>query len=91
MPSAACLPKRVSFGGARSLRAVRGADCQPDQRDGPRKVQQLDPVRRHLAPEAARGYARLPEPSAGDVFFDLEGDPYATADGGIEYLCGGSR
>jgi uncharacterized protein len=44
------------------------------------------PVLRHLVPEAARGYARLPDPSPGDVFFDLEGDPYLTTDGGIEYL-----
>ena len=34
------------------------------------------------------GYARLPDPSAGDVFFDLEGDPYVGTDGGIEYLWG---
>ena len=47
-----------------------------------------EPVRRHLAAEANRGYARLPRPSPGDVFFDLEGDPYATPDGGIEYLWG---
>ena len=34
------------------------------------------PAHRHLAPERARGYARLPAPSPGDVFFDLEGDPF---------------
>jgi predicted RecB family nuclease len=50
----------------------------------------VEPVRRHLAPAWERGYARLPEPSAGDVFFDLEGDPYLTHDGGIEYLWGWS-
>lgn len=33
------------------------------------------------------GLARLPEPSAGDVFFDLEGDPFA-GEGGLEYLFG---
>ena len=33
------------------------------------------------------GLARLPEPSPGDVFLDLEGDPLA-ADGGREYLFG---
>ena len=43
---------------------------------------------RHLAPESDRGYARLPAPDAGDVFFDLEGDPYVGTDGGIEYLWG---
>lgn len=43
--------------------------------------------RRHLPAERARGYARLPEPSPGDVFFDLEGDPFAGPEG-IEYLWG---
>ncbi len=45
------------------------------------------PVHRHLEPLRAAGYARLPDPSPGDVFFDLEGDPYI-GDGGIEYLWG---
>ncbi|MCW3002283.1 MAG: protein of unknown function, putative recB domain, partial [Conexibacter sp.] len=46
------------------------------------------PIHRHLAPERARGYARLPAPDAGDLFFDLEGDPYVGTEGGIEYLWG---
>ncbi len=46
------------------------------------------PTRRHLPPAAERGYARLPAPSPGDIFFDLEGDPYVGNDGGIEYLWG---
>ncbi|MGH2392557.1 MAG: TM0106 family RecB-like putative nuclease, partial [Candidatus Limnocylindria bacterium] len=33
------------------------------------------------------GLASLPEPSPGDLFFDIEGDPYA-ADSGLEYLFG---
>lgn len=33
------------------------------------------------------GLPALPAPSAGDVFFDLEGDPFA-GDGGLEYLFG---
>jgi uncharacterized protein len=33
------------------------------------------------------GLACLPEPSAGDVFFDLEGDPFV-GEGGLEYLFG---
>ena len=33
------------------------------------------------------GLARLPEPDPGDLFFDLEGDPFA-GDGGLEYLFG---
>ena len=34
-----------------------------------------------------RGLAGLPEPSPGDLFFDLEGDPWA-GEGGLEYLWG---
>lgn len=33
------------------------------------------------------GLSRLPAPSPGDVFFDLEGDPFVE-DGGLEYLFG---
>jgi predicted RecB family nuclease len=34
------------------------------------------------------GFFRLPEPSPGDVFFDMEGDPYYDIDAGLEYLFG---
>jgi uncharacterized protein len=33
-----------------------------------------------------RGFERLPPPSEGDLFFDMEGDPLV--DGGLEYLFG---
>ncbi|MBY2926351.1 TM0106 family RecB-like putative nuclease [Rhizobium leguminosarum] len=33
------------------------------------------------------GLASLPAPSSGDIFFDLEGDPFA-GEGGLEYLFG---
>ncbi len=46
-----------------------------------------EPTHRHLTPERARGYAALPARDAGDVYFDLEGDPFV-GDGGIEYLWG---
>ncbi len=39
-----------------------------------------------LPPEPGRGFALLPAPSPGDVFFDMEGDPYV--EGGLEYLFG---
>ena len=38
-----------------------------------------------IAPE--RGLATLPAPSPGDLFFDIEGDPYAFEDG-LDYLFG---
>ncbi len=34
----------------------------------------------------SKGFARLPQPSHGDVFFDMEGNPMA--EGGLEYLFG---
>jgi len=36
---------------------------------------------------AGLGLSALPAPSSGDVFFDLEGDPFVD-DGGLEYLFG---
>jgi predicted RecB family nuclease len=41
-----------------------------------------------LPPEPGRGLQRLPEPSAGDVYLDFEGDPWAEEGGGREYLAG---
>src|SRR5207245_2685599 len=41
-----------------------------------------------LPPEGpGRGLGALPAPSAGDLFFDIEGDPFAEGDG-LEYLFG---
>lgn len=40
-----------------------------------------------LAPSPGRGFSRLPLPSAGDIYFDIEGDPFFH-EGGIEYLLG---
>ena len=37
-------------------------------------------------PEGIRGFARLPKPNDGDLFFDMEGDPLEP--GGLEYLFG---
>ncbi|HXU29913.1 MAG TPA: TM0106 family RecB-like putative nuclease [Thermoanaerobaculia bacterium] len=45
------------------------------------------PVWERLAAAKDRGLSRLPEPSPGDVFLDLEGDPFV-GEGGIEYLFG---
>ena len=37
-------------------------------------------------PELGKGLSLLPEPNAGDIFYDIEGDPYFP--GGLEYLHG---
>ncbi|MGH8999312.1 MAG: TM0106 family RecB-like putative nuclease [Acidimicrobiia bacterium] len=40
-----------------------------------------------LPPEPGQGLSLLPAPTAGDLFFDMEGDPFA-GEGGLEYLFG---
>ena len=45
------------------------------------------PVYETLVPEAETGLALLPEPSPGDIFLDLEGDPFVGRSG-LEYLFG---
>lgn len=42
---------------------------------------------RFLLQEPRRGFAKLPEPTSGDVFFDIEGDRHAYGRG-LEYLLG---
>jgi uncharacterized protein len=39
-----------------------------------------------LAPAPGKGFARLPRPDPGDLFFDMEGDPLF--ENGLEYLFG---
>ncbi len=41
-----------------------------------------------LAPEPESGFALLPDPSPGDLFFDFEGNPFWDGDGSLEYLWG---
>jgi uncharacterized protein len=48
---------------------------------------QKQPVHELLTLEPERGFLRLPEPSPGDIFFDLESDPYVDTRG-REYLFG---
>ena len=40
----------------------------------------------HLSDGVAKGFARLPKPNGGDLFFDMEGNPMH--EGGLEYLFG---
>lgn len=56
------------------------ARLQDHQRQSGERVLEL------LGTEPGRGLARLPRPDAGDMFFDMEGDPLY--DGGLEYLFG---
>ena len=52
------------------------------------KWELLDPERdEHGVLVRDRGFLGLPPPSGGDLFFDIEGDPFAMDDG-VEYLFG---
>jgi predicted RecB family nuclease len=52
------------------------------------KWELLDPEReQHGGLVRDRGFLGLPPPSGGDLFFDIEGDPFAMDDG-VEYLFG---
>jgi RNase_H superfamily/AAA domain len=41
-----------------------------------------------LRPQPESGFALLPEPSPGDLFFDFEGNPFWDREGSLEYLWG---
>jgi len=87
------LPFRPRRGSLSSYARVRDqARLQLAYRRTGTRVHELLPVvpaveARAGTPSPAHGLSLLPEPSAGDVFLDLEGDPYAR-DGGREYLFG---
>ena len=76
-------PATVGEGTFERLR--QQARLQVDQRrTGRPSYELLEP---ELDPDAARrGFALMPRPSDGDVFFDIEGDPFY--DDGLEYLWG---
>ena len=72
-------PMRGSVDGL--VRVREQARVQQDGREKNCPVYELLP----RAPEC--GLARLPTPSDGDIFFDIEGDPFVGT-GGLEYLLG---
>jgi predicted RecB family nuclease len=69
--------------GAATLTRLRQQACLQAERG----TATVPPVELILPVEADRGLAFLPEPNPGDLFYDIEGDPYV-GDGGIEYLHG---
>jgi uncharacterized protein len=71
-----------AVGGAARTKLAAQARLQVAARALP--VPPHEPV---LPVEAGRGLALLPEPDAGDLFLDLEGDPFY-GDEGLEYLWG---
>lgn len=76
------LPFVPQRGSVESLRRAHGqARVQLDGRREGHALYELLPL------EPDRGLSRLPPPSPGDIFFDLEGDPFA-GQSGHEYLFG---
>lgn len=76
------LPWKPSRGASHSYERVREqARIQIQGREAGAVLHELLPV------NPGFGLTSLPEPSAGDVFLDLEGDPFA-GEGGLEYLFG---
>jgi predicted RecB family nuclease len=45
-------------------------------------------VYRLIPPQPEAGFALLPDPSPGDLFFDFEGNPFWDHEGSLEYLWG---
>jgi predicted RecB family nuclease len=75
-------PKIERIGGAALLRIREQARLQVEGREAGRLLYEL------LGPvEPERGLAALPLPSPGDMFLDLESDPYVLEQG-LEYLIG---
>ena len=76
------LPWKPERGSAQTYERLREqARIQVEGRDAGQVLYELLP----LVP--GFGLSALPAPSAGDIFFDLEGDPFA-GEGGLEYLFG---
>ncbi len=83
------VPRRSGVG-EDGLRTVHEqARLQVEGEDAGRVLHELLPPTRlpdgTLEPD--RGLLSLPEPSPGDLFFDIEGDPFANEDG-VDYLFG---
>ncbi|WP_326565368.1 TM0106 family RecB-like putative nuclease [Amycolatopsis rhabdoformis] len=70
-------PRDMSAGTYTTLRAQAAIQVRQDE-TGELAYEVIDPA----------ALAELPAPSPGDVFFDMEGDPYALAGTGLEYLFG---
>ena len=88
--AAAPIPFDPPLDGASATAAERVREQARIQVEGRGRMPPLHEV---LLPKAGepidpeRGLATLPEPDPGDLFFDIEGDPYAFDDG-IDYLFG---
>ena len=83
------VPKLEGVSGEALLRVRDQARIQVEGEDeGSPKWEFLEPeIDQSGALVADRGFLVLPEPTVHDLFFDIEGDPFALEDG-VEYLFG---
>ncbi len=87
------LPDRIPGAGREALAHIRAqAEIQVrGEREGRVIAERIPPARdREGALVPNNGLLMLPEPSPGDIFFDIEGDPFFGSDevDGIDYLFG---
>ncbi len=76
------MPNRPERGSIETFERVhRQAKVQLAGRESQKPVFEFEPFQKDM------GLNRLPEPNAGDLFFDIEGIPRAS-EKGIEYLLG---
>ena len=73
---------------ARQDRLRRQAELQVVSRAAPDEPPAFREVPSGEDPVWGHGYANLPEPDSGDVYFDLEGHPFWTASAGLFFLFG---
>jgi predicted RecB family nuclease len=75
-------PGRIRIGAATLDRLQHQARLQSHHRQSGTHTYELLPV------DERTGFRLLPQPSEGDIFFDMEGDPYFEPAAGLEYLFG---
>lgn len=71
------LPREVSKGTFSALREQ--AAIQVKGADSPKPIYEIKDV---------EAFGLMPEGSAGDIWFDMEGDPFANNGSGLEYMFG---
>ena len=65
-----------------------GEEPRAGRAPAPRARDAAEDIYRLIEPQPEAGFALLPDPSPGDLFFDFEGNPFWDADGSLEYLWG---